>query len=172
MFMQRIAGVFKLNPSTFEDIEHDQSATSQAALVVLIVAIMAALGNGFSSYFTRGSFTGNFISALIWTFVGWFLWSLVSYLVGTSLFGGKATLDEMLRVIGFAYAPQVLAIIPCIGGLIGAIWSLVAGFIAIRQGLDLDNTKALLTVVVGFLVYILGYLLLAVVLGGIFRIFR
>jgi hypothetical protein len=92
---------------------------------------------------------------------------LVTYFVGTTFFRGQATVGEMMRVIGFAFAPQVLSIIPCIGGLVGAIWSLVAGFIAVRQGLDLDDLKAALTIVIGFLVYFLGSVLLASIFGGI-----
>ena len=37
MFWNRIVGVFKLNVATFEEVEHDSSATSQAAIVVAIV---------------------------------------------------------------------------------------------------------------------------------------
>jgi hypothetical protein len=113
----------------------------------------------------RGFLTG-FIGQLVWTFIGWILWSVVSYFVGTTLFRGTATVEEMLRVIGFAYAPQMLAIIPCIGGIIGAVWSLIAGFIAIRQGLDLDDLRTLVTVVVGFIVYIIGTAILQAVLVG------
>jgi hypothetical protein len=164
-------GVFRLNVATFEEIEHDQNATSQAAIIVAIVALLSALGAGIGASISGANFITNFIGTLVWTFIGWFLWSLVSYLVGTSLFGGKATLDEMLRVIGFAYAPQFLAIIPCIGALIGGIWSLVAGFIAIRQGLDLDDLKAFLTIVVGFIVYIIGSLVINALLGGIGLLF-
>jgi hypothetical protein len=171
MFMNRIMGVFRLDAATFEDIEHDQNATGQAAIVVGIAALLSAIGSGLGAAYTHSSIFGNFISALLWTFIGWLVWSVVSFLVGTALFGGKADLGEMLRVIGFAYAPQVLSIIPCIGGIVGAIWSLVAGFIAIRQGLDLDNLKALLTVIVGFIVYVIGYLFLALILGGIGAIF-
>lgn len=167
MFMDRIMGVFRLNAATFEEIEHDQNATGQAAIVVGVAALLSAIGSGIGAAFTHSSFFGNFISSLLWTFIGWFLWSVVSYFVGTALFGGKADIGEMLRVLGFAYAPQVLAIIPCIGGIIGGIWSLVAGFIAIRQGLDLDNLKALLTVIVGFIVVVIGYIILGLITGGI-----
>jgi hypothetical protein len=162
----RIIGVFKLDSNTFEEIEHDSDATSQAVIIVAVVALIGAIGSGLGASFADTSFMGSFISSLIWTFVGWFLWSLVSYFVGTTFFGGQADLGEMLRVIGFAYAPQVLSIIPCIGWLIGAIWSLIAGFIAVRQGLDLDNTKAFLTIVVGFFVYLVGFFLINLVVGG------
>src|SRR5690606_11855663 len=102
-------------------------------------ALVAAIGSGIGATIADGNFISSFIGQLITTFVGWLIWSAVTYFVGTSLFGGKATLDEMLRVIGFAYAPQILGIIPCIGAIIGFIWTLIAGFIAVRQGLDLDK---------------------------------
>ena len=164
--IDRIMGVFRLNSSTFEEIEHDSGATGQAALVVLIVALLSAIGSGLGAGLSEdGSFFPSFLGSLVWAFLGWFLWSLVSWFVGTSIFGGRATVDEMLRVIGFAQAPMILGIIPCIGWLIGGIWALIAGFIAIRQGLDLDNLKALLTIAIGFIVYLIGMAVVGVITG-------
>jgi len=163
----RIIGVFKLDVKTFEDIEHDETATGQAAIVVALVALLAGVGSGLGAQIGEGSFLKSFLFTLIWAFVGWFLWSAVSYFVGTRLFGGQATLNEMLRVIGYAQAPQLLGIIPCIGGLVGAIWALIAGFIAIRQGLDLDNTKAFLTALIGFGVLIVGYIIIGLFLAPV-----
>jgi hypothetical protein len=165
--INRILGVFKLDVPTFEAIEHDESATSQAAIVVALVALLSGIGSGLAATMAEGNFLTSFISTIIWAFVGWFLWAAVSYFVGTSFFGGKATLGEMLRVLGFAQAPQLLAIIPCLGGIIGAIWSLIAGFIAIRQGLDLDNTKAFFTALIGFGVLILGYIIIGLVMAPV-----
>lgn len=166
MLVQRITGVFKLDVNTFEEIEADQSATSQAAIVVLIVALVGALGSGIAATMADTSFFNSFLSSLLGTFIGWFVWSAVTYFVGTSLFGGQADLGEMLRVIGFAYAPQVLGIIPCIGWIIGVIWTLAAGFVAVRQGLDLDNGKALLTILIGLIAYVAVFFVIGLVLGG------
>lgn len=167
MLMDRIMGVFRLDSNTFEEIEADRDATTQAALVVLIVALIAAVGGIIGATFAEdGNFLRSFISALVGTFVGWVVWSAITYFVGTSLFGGQADMGEMLRVIGFAYAPQMLRIIPCVGDIIGFIWSLIAGFIAVRQGLDLDNTKAFLTIVVGFIAYVIITAIVTVILGG------
>jgi len=164
---ERLAGVFRLNANTFEEIEHDETATGQAAIIVAVVALISALGSGFFATAGQGNFLTSFLSTLVWTFLGWIIWSVVTYFVGTTFFGGQATVGEMLRVIGFAFAPQILAIIPCIGGLVGAIWSLVAGFVAVRQGLDLDDLKAALTIAIGFLVYFLGSILLASLFSGV-----
>jgi len=62
---------------------------------------------------------------------------------------------EVLRTIGFAHSPGVLNIlgfIPILGGLIGlvvGIWTLVATIVAMRQALDFDTTKAVLTAIIG-----------------------
>ena len=127
--------------------------------------------SGIGSSIGGGGFIGNFISTLIWGFVGWLLWSVVTYFVGTALFKGQATVGEMLRVIGFAYAPQFISIIPCIGWIVGLIWTLAAGFVAVRQGLDLDNMKAFFTIVIGFILVAIGYALIGIVLGGIGSLF-
>ena len=162
-----IPGIFKLDPNTFEEIEHNEEATSQAAMVVALIALLSGFGSGVAALISGENFFTNFLTSLVWVFVGWLLWSVVTYFVGTTFFKGQATLNEMLRVIGFAYAPQCLAIIPCVGWIIGLIWSLAAVFIAIRQGLDLDNLKAFFTIAIGFIIVLIGNIVIATIFGGV-----
>ena len=150
----RIIGVFKLDVKTFEEIEHNTSLTLPAALIVVLVALVSGVGNGLFNGFVHKSFISGFFGSLIAVLLGWLLWSAVTLFVGTRFFHGEADMGQMLRVIGFAYLPLLLSIIPCIGGVIGILWAIAAGFIAIRQGLDLDDIKSLLTVVVGAVFYI------------------
>ena len=152
--LARIIGVFKLDVKTLEDIEHDTSLTLPAAVIVLLVSLVSGVGNGLFNGFIHKSFFSGFLGSLIGVLLGWLLWSIVTWFVGTRLFKGEADLSQMLRVIGFAYIPMVLSIIPCVGGVIGIVWAIAAGFIAIRQGLDLDDMRTFLTVVVGALAYI------------------
>ncbi len=152
--LDRFIGVFKLDTKTFEEIEHNTNLTVTAGIIVVIVALITGLGAGISNAIFSRSFLGGFFSTLIGSVIGWFLWSAVTWFVGTRMFGGQADITEMLRVIGFAYIPMVLFIVPCIGPIVGAIWTLVAGFIAVRQGLDLDNTKTFFTVVIGAVFYL------------------
>lgn len=167
--LDRIMGVLRLNVLTFEEIEHDQSATAEAAIIVVVVALLSGIGGAIEA----PNFITAFLATLVWAFVGWFVWAAVTYFVGTSLFGGQADMGEMLRVLGYAQAPQalrVLTFIPCIGFLIAIIvwiWSLAAAFIAVRQGLDVDNVKALLTVLIGWLVVFVGSLLIGLFFGGV-----
>ena len=165
--LNRIIGVLKLDVNTYEEIEADESATPQAAIVVAIVAIIGGLIGGGISAMMGGSFIGSFVTQLIGAFVGWLIWSIVTYFVGTALFGGKATMGQMLRVLGFAQAPGILAIIPVCGAFVGWIWTLACTFIAIRQGLDLDNGKAAMTAVVAFIAVIIVSFVIGLVLAAV-----
>lgn len=167
--IDRIIGVLKLDVSTYEAIEHDKDALTEAVIIVAVVALLSGLGSAFGA----DNFIVGFLSTLLWAFIGWFIWAAVTYWVGTAIFDGKADLGEMLRVLGYAQAPGILRVfsfIPCFGwiiGLVAWVWSLVTAFIAVRQGLDVDNTKALLTVLVGWFVVFLGSLLIGFFVGGL-----
>ena len=161
--LARIIGVFKLDAENFEQIEADSSLTLTAALIVALVGLVSGLGNGLFNGFIHKTFLGGFIGALVSVLLGWLLWSAVTWIVGTRFFHGEADLGQMLRVVGFAYLPLVLSIIPCVGGIIGIVWTFAAVFIAVRQGLDLDDMRTFLTVMVGALSY--------VVLTGILNLF-
>ncbi|MCC6607049.1 MAG: YIP1 family protein [Anaerolineae bacterium] len=165
--LDRIIGVLKLDVNTYEAIEADEGATSQAAIVVAVVAIVGGLIGGGISAAMGGSFLGSFLRQMLGAFISWFIWSGVTYFVGTSMFGGKATMGEMLRVLGFAQAPGILGIIPVCGSFVGWIWTLACTFIAIRQGLDLDNSKAAMTAVVAFIAVLIVTFIIGAILAAV-----
>lgn len=165
--LDRIIGVLKLDANVYEEIEADENATSQAAIVVAVVAIVGGLISGGISAVMGGSFLGSFLTQLLTAFFSWLIWSAVTYFVGTSLFGGKATMGEMLRVLGFAQAPGILGIIPVCGSFVGWVWTLACTFIAIRQGLDLDNSKAAMTAVVAFIAVIIVSFVIGLILTAV-----
>jgi hypothetical protein len=148
--VDRMKGAALLDVATYEEVEHDQTATGQAAIVVIIVAVCAAIGAVW-----RGG--PSIIMAPVGAILGWLLWSAVTYVIGDKLLGGTATWGELLRTLGFAQSPGVLmifGIIPLLGGvvrLVVALWLLVAGVIAIRQALDFTTGKAVVTALLGWL---------------------
>jgi hypothetical protein len=66
MLLQRIMGVFRLDRTVFAEIERDESATSQAATVVAIVAVSAALGNILGSLFNLIGGMAGLSGACFW----------------------------------------------------------------------------------------------------------
>jgi len=156
----------KLQSSLYEEVEADKSANMQAALVVIIASVAAAIGAGLAGL------SGGFLAA-IWSLVaallGWLLWALVVYLIGAKIMKGKqtqASWGEVARTIGFANSAgifRILSFIPVLGWIITAVvwvWILIAGVIGIRAALDFSTGRAVITVLIGWLVFVAVMLVL------------
>lgn len=154
--IQRMIRAARLDVNVYEELEHDPTLTNQAMTVVALVAILAGIGSFIAALFVGDIVAAivNLIVGVIVAVIGWAIWAWLTYFIGTRLFNGTATWGELLRTLGFAYSPQVLGIllfIPCVGpllALVAWIWSVVAGVVAVRQALDFDTGKAVLTVVI------------------------
>src|SRR3954447_26333689 len=159
--VDRMRGAAMLDVATYEEVEHDNDATGQAAVVVVIVAICTAIGAVW-----RGG--PSIIAGPISAVLAWLLWSAITYVIGDKLLGGTATWGELLRTLGFAQAPGVLlifGIIPILGGLmrmVVSLWMLFTGVIAIRQALDFSTGKAIATALLGWVALVV----LTFVFGG------
>ncbi|MCC7353765.1 MAG: YIP1 family protein [Anaerolineae bacterium] len=174
--IQRGIRAARLDKTLYAEVEGNAALTQEAVVFVVIVSIISAIG-GFLSNLILGS---GFVAAIIGLIVGpiiavvaFFVWAFLNYWVGTNLFKGKAEYGELIRTLGYAYGPNalgVLSFIPCLGGiaaLIGAVWMAVAGFFAIRQALEVDDTNAILTIVISFVVYIIVLAILGAILAAI-----
>jgi hypothetical protein len=169
----RVRRAAMLDTNLFQEVEADTSLNQEALIVVVLVSIAAGIGG-----FVGGLISGDIgpalvalIVAVVLGVVNYYIWSYVTYFVGTRLFEGTADPGEMLRVLGYASGPRVLGLltfIPCVGpviALVGAIWALVAGVIAVREALDFDTTKAVLTVVIGWVIILVVTVIVGTVLG-------
>jgi hypothetical protein len=149
--VHRMFGAARLDVSTFDEVKRDQTANLQAVTVVVIVTVAQAIG-------AAGEGGPGVLWGMVPAFTGWFLWSGVAYLIGDKLFGGRATWDELLRVLGFAQAPSMLGIFGVVPGMAGPIgvvmgvWLLTAGVVALRQVLGIGTGRAIITAVVGWVV--------------------
>jgi hypothetical protein len=167
-FVERVVGAARLDAKVYEEIEADTTAMGQAMAVVAASALAAGVGS-----IANGA-TGA-IAAVVGGIVGWFLWAVVTWLIGTKLLpeaGTSADLGQMLRTIGFSAAPgllNVLGIVPVIGlllWLLAAIWQLVAMVVAVRQALDYTSTgRAVLVCLIGWVFYMIVSVGLAMVMG-------
>lgn len=168
-FVERMIGAAMLDVSVYEEVEHDPTATGQAAGVVAITAVCAAIGT-LGGHHNAG--LGLPLGAVLSALLGWLIMAGLTYFIGTKMFGGTADMGEMLRTIGFSRAPGVLAIlgfVPILGGLAVFavwVWQLITAVVAIRQALDFDTGKAVATAVVAWLVVIAVTVGLGLMLAG------
>ncbi len=170
--LKRITRAAMLDKEFYKEAEADTSLTQEALMIVVVVSVASAIGS-----FIAGLWVGTpgkaFLALIVNSALGvanYYIWSYVTHFIGTNMFNGDATPDELLRVLGYASAPRLLGLlgfIPCIGWLIalaGAIWALIAGFYGVREALDLDTTETLITVVLGWL----AVLIISMIVNGIF----
>tara|TARA_Y100000816_G_C26049070_1_gene549900 strand:- start:379 stop:897 length:519 start_codon:yes stop_codon:yes gene_type:complete len=136
--LNRIYRAIKIDPELYEEVEHDKSATLQAAIVVVLSSLAAGVGAihlGASNFFL-----GPLVSL-----ASWYFWAFLIFIVGTKLFPDKQTKSdhgELLRTIGFSSAPGLIRIFGITPELMtvtfigSSFWMLVCMVVAVRQALD------------------------------------
>ena len=147
VMMGRLMRVLRFDASVYREVAADNNAMGQAAVVVVIAAILSAIGK------LGGCATGVIIAAIV-SVVSFALYSVVATVVAQSLLKGKTSFQEMGRTLGYSfawYSLGILALVPAIGWLLAWLgWavSVIAGIIALRESAEFDSMKALITVVV------------------------
>ena len=168
IFVNRIIRACKLDVNLYEEVEADQSATLQAALVVVLSSLAAGVGA-----ISLGA--SNFLMAPILSLISWYVWAYLIYFIGAKLFpepNTKADHGQLLRTIGFSSAPGLIRVFGFTPDLMsitfigGGIWMLVAMVIAVRQALDYQSTwRAIGVVLIGFLVQAIVLIILLRIFG-------
>ena len=157
-FVERVKGVLILDARTFEEIEADTTANTQALLVVVAGSVAAGLGAG-----VRLGFVG-LLRETLGGLIGWVMWAAVTWFIGAKLLPEPQTrtnMGELLRVIGYAYAPNLFAffaflpLLEAVVGTVVAFWLLAATIVAVRQALDYVSTlRAAAVVFIGWLIFV------------------
>jgi hypothetical protein len=167
-FGERLIGAMKLDAAAFEDVERDAGAMGQAVGVIALAAVSTGIGN-----IWYGGLTG-IVYGVITSLIGYAVWAVITWLVGTKVMPDPATnadFPETFRVVAFAAAPGVLGaitIIPLLGWLLLFLlwlWQIAAMVVAVKAVLDYTDTfKAVIVVIIGFVVN----LVITMLLGAMF----
>ena len=168
---QRMTGAMQADVKTFQEIEADPTAFTQAVTVIVIAGVAALIGNMFRIGIMHG------VMMLVINLIGYALWTLLVVLIGTKLMPEpttKADFNEGFRVIGFTASPgvfNVLAIVPFLGPLISFVvwlWMIVVGVVAVREVLDYSNTgrAVIVCLIAAVICWIVSFFLLMPLLIG------
>jgi hypothetical protein len=165
--VERMIGAAKLDVRTYEEVEHDDNATIQAFIVVILVAIASGVG----LLLIDGEISA-FFGGLARAILNWIIFAAVAYFVGTRLIPGEetqATVDQLLRTMGFAQTPgllSILAFIPVLGILVAIVvfvWTIVAAVVGLRQALDTSTGRAIGVALLSLLIIIIANVILAAI---------
>ena len=157
--LARMIGAARLSVDTYEDVEHDKSATIQALAVVVIVSLAAFVGGLLGDEGT--DVLNALVFGLVGGIVGWAVWALFTYMIGSTILkteDTEADWGQLARGTGFAQTPgllHVLVFIPVVGGIISLlalVWTIVAMVVAVRQSLDYTSTlRAVIVILIAFI---------------------
>ena len=165
-FLNRIYRAIKIDPDLYEEVEHDKSATLQAASVVVLSSLAAGVGA-----IHLGA--SNFLMGPFVSLASWYFWAFLIYIVGTKLFPDKQTKSnhgELLRTIGFSSAPGLIRVFAFTPELMTAtfigssFWMLACMVVGVRQALDYKSLWKAFGVVVAcmFIHAVLLYIILII----------
>jgi hypothetical protein len=155
--IERFFRAMRLDSAFYREAADDTSLDRESTFLVILVALIASLGELTGDNGTWLAYLGTLANNLL---LGWLLWSVVAWFIGRNVMEGEGSLGGMLRVLAYASVPRLLGIfsgIPLIGwlfGLAAGILSLIAAIIAIREGMAVDTGKAVIIALLGALFYI------------------
>ena len=161
-YAEKLYKAIMLDVEFYEAVEADKSLTKQAMMTVALVAIV----EGFVIAAGITEFTDLALGAL-GSILRWVVWAFFIGFVGTRILPEPETdsnTGELLRTLGFAYAPGLLLIfesVPLINALpifmIVYFLQLAAMTVAVRQALDFSSTvRAVGVCIVAFIVMLIA----------------
>jgi len=150
--VNRLIGIITFKTPVYKEVAEDKTATSMAAIIVVVVAVLVGLISGLISN-GRGV-----VYTLVYTvaaqLIGWAVGSWLLAFIAKQFFHGDTDTSEMLRVTGYTSIFQILGIIPLVG-IIGSLLQAVANVIGVREAAGFDTTKAILTVVIEWVIILI-----------------
>lgn len=145
--------------SVYAEIRDRPEATFSALAIAISVAIALALGLRNTDTLELG---GSPVLTAAWRVnfivIAWLLWAWESVIIGRYGLGGNASVQQLLRSLGFAMSPGiffVLASIPTAGEYIFyvvIVWILATGVLAVKETLQVSWWKGVPTAVFGWFV--------------------
>jgi hypothetical protein len=156
--LRRMYRAITLEADFYEEVEAEHASIRQATLIVLLVSLAGGLGTAL-----RDVILGNeaLWVATFWVvldvvepIVLWLIGSAFAYMVGATFFKGPETETdymEVLRTTGFAFTPGLLRFFAWVKPpefgfaltLVGDLWMLTCGVVAVRQALDFTTGRAI-----------------------------
>jgi hypothetical protein len=159
MLIQRITGAFTFRKGVYAGVEQDASFTTTAWIIVAVVGFLNQLGTNASS--NVGNWLLGAIVGTVFSVLGFAAGALVINWVARTAYDADVTFHELVRTLGLAYVWQVIGVLGVLASIAGCLLApvavaavvlmVVAWFTAVKEALDLDWMKTILSVFLGVL---------------------
>jgi len=174
MLVNRIIGAFTFRKGVYAEVEKDTAFTTTAWILVAVVAFLNQLGSFASA--DLGKWLVGAIGGTVFDILGFAVGVLIINWMGRAVFHADVTFNELVRTLGLAYVWRVIGVFGVISAfsdalscvlapitIIAVILMIIAWFIAAKEALDLEWLQTIVTVVIGWIVFIV----ITVVISGV-----
>ncbi len=176
MLQDRIIGAFTFRKGVYAEVEKDTSFTTTAWLLVAVVTFINQIGSRANS-----NVFVWLLGAIVFTVVAVVAFGVGAYAInwaGRALYNADVTFEELVRTLGLASVWQVIGffgILPAFIGFLACFFTpivflsllamLAAWLIAAKEALDLEWVETIITVVIGWVVYLIVMAIAGAILG-------
>jgi len=159
-----VGRLLRLDLSVFDEIRSDPFATPGAIIVVAGASVMAGIGSWLwavqwggveaSDVFLRSLILGSILQT-----AAWFIWVYLVFQVLTRAYGARTDFYELIRTMGFAFAPVGLAILIAVPNftipfaVISLAGAVLLTHFAIQSSSSAEQQQALVANITGFAVF-------------------
>ncbi len=176
MLTDRIIGAFTFRSGVYAEVEKDTTFTNSAWLIVLVVGFLNQLGAAATANPVRWLLGA--IGGTIFAVIGFAVAAYIISWVGRTLYEADVTFEEMVRTLGLAYVWNVIGIFGVVTAfsdllscllapvvIAAVILLIIAWLTAAKEALDLEWTQTIVTIVAGWLAFLVIMLIGGAVLG-------
>ena len=159
ILIRRMMRAALLDSELYTEVESDPRFGWEALWIVLLVSVAGGIGAGWPH-------PGGVAAGAAALFGGWIAWAATTTWLGTRVFPEPETacdLPEMLRTLGFAASPGLLAVFGVVPEMrvaafaLTTLWMLAATVVAVREALDYQSTaRALVVCATGWVLQLLA----------------
>lgn len=175
---QQLLAILKLDKAMIKKVADNKKGGATAAIFLLIgTATLPVLQMIFGIQILNQTFRPDIVatlagilSALISALLGY----VIITLVATKLFKGKGSFAQYFRVgglvAGIGVVSGLMVFVPALGAIISLVvglWSLVVGYVVLKEVFHLDDKNAILTIIVAAIaIVVINGVLANLGLGG------
>ncbi len=156
--------LIRLDVTIFDEIRSEPSATPSAIVIVLGASVMAGIGSWLWAVQTDGVeatevlIKSLVVGSVLQTLV-WFIWVYLVFQVLARAYGARVDFSELVRTMGFAFAPVGMSILVSIisftvpFGVVSLAGAMLLSHFAIESSSSAEPRQILVANFVGFLTF-------------------
>lgn len=162
-----LARVARFDFTVFDEVRQERTATASAVLVVIGASLFAGIGSwlwalqqDFPGLDAPGVFVKSVIGGTVVQAGVFFVWVYLTHLVLVRAFGAQVLFQELVRVMGLAFAPVMLSVLVAIAplaipfGVLSLSMAFLFAHIAVQQTSGVTTREAAIANLAGFATFL------------------